>query len=60
MGGYLKCPKCNSANCELIETGAKSKVNWFGLLLDNKYGNQPLTKKYIEQKKHCKSCGYIW
>ena len=44
MAGYLKCPKCNSVNVEIAGVETKSKVNWFGLLLDNKHGTQPFTK----------------
>ena len=60
MGDYLKCPKCGSIKVEISGVETKSKINWFGLLLDNRHGNQPYTKKVHVQKKHCINCGYFW
>lgn len=57
MAGYLKCPKCNSVKVEIIEGGTKTKINWWGCLVDKNAGR---TKRVNEQKKHCKECSYVW
>lgn len=57
MGSYLKCPKCNSTKVEIAGVQTKTKINWWGCLIDKNAGT---TKRVHEQKKHCKDCGYFW
>lgn len=56
QGRYIICPKCQSANVELVLMGTKKKIDWS--VLWNKYSSG--TKLVREQKRHCKSCGYLW
>ena len=56
MGTYLICPKCKSANVELVLTGTKTKLDLN--VLWNK--NRSWTKRVREQKRHCMNCGYVW
>lgn len=54
---YLKCPKCNSAECEIVNMGTKTKFDLGKSIRTHCTYN---TSKYNVLKRHCKKCGYMW
>jgi predicted RNA-binding Zn-ribbon protein involved in translation (DUF1610 family) len=50
----LKCPRCGSANIELVSTPRKAS-NWIGAIFGFLFGNYAMA---VDKVYHCFDCGY--